>query len=636
MDNESILSLLTDFLLTEPSGDFHLAEDFYRLTRDNGLSENDITKIADIANSFDETGKLAIIYLSHLCREQIKETVVPVSAVISDSMALDRYRECLGIVNSEQVKGYRSELVGLLAGAINVLSKQKAIGEVTDIDAALDKALEAVFDGFPKLTFEVYANSGLPVGKLDYTVKSVQVCGSLAECLIRLEKSKDGIYICFITNPGTLDGWFGFFVKSNGNLFSYNERIDEVYAGQHSNMRNGRYVEDRKAYDLFPYDLCEFSKETDYKGYSTEFRMGENRDLFDDKNMELAIRTFLSIALIAQKHMGHKVSGETVVVNSLLPMNLAQLENKESKSTAIVSWQQSPIVSATANFPLPRFEVNKVVSGGYDKEFDGTDTGEYGVFSGINQDILDAYGDGFSINYSKVLASRSSQRLIGNGHCEQEFIGSPKRMRLQAYYEVRKQLARFVYHKITKEYADFGGKEGLLKWYRERLEERRKEIYALCIAAYNQTDGKEGCAYFGSPEKQENCCCEIFAHETPAMSILVGKAKYLHRMSLSEFKEGKAICPITGEKASWSFTFCFETYKQVQEFLKCELPKFCTGWRTNNLYNGNPILDVTDPVGDLVHPMSEMRAPFNFAVDLSKRGLKRLLKEKENHGQGRI
>ena len=209
-------------------------------------------------------------------------------------------------------------------------------------------------------------------------------------------------------------------------------------------------------------------------------------------------------------------------------------------------------------------------------------------------------------------------------------------MRLQAYYEVRKQLAQFVYRKITKEYADFGGKEGLLKWYRERLEERRKEIYALCAAAYNQTDGKEGRAYFGSPENQDNCCCEIFAHETPAMNILVGKSKYLHRMPLSEFKEGKAICPITGEKASWSFTFCFETYKQVQEFLKCELPKFCTGWRTNNLYNGNSILDVTDPIGNLVHPMSEMRAPFNFAVDLSKRGLKRLLKEKGNHGQGRI
>lgn len=628
MNNEAILNYLCEFLLNEPSGDFHLTEDFYRLIRDNGLSELDIKKIADMANSFDGTGKLAIIYLSHLCREQINDTIVPVSAVISDSAVLNKYRECLGIINSNEVKEYRAELVGLLAYTMGMLAKDKVIGESTDIDSALDKAIEAIFKEFPKLNFEVYANSGLPIEDVDSTVKSVQVCGSLAECLIRLEKSKDGIYICFIANPGTLDGWFGFFMKSNGNLFSYNERIDEVYAGQHSHMRNGRYVEGHKAYDLFPYDLCEFSEETDYKGYSTEFRIGENRSLFSNENLGLALRTFLSIALIMQKHKGHKISGEPVVVNSLLPMNLAQLEKEEVKSTALVSWQQSPIVSATANYPLPRFKDDKVISGEYDKEFDGTNTGDYGVFSGINQDIVDAYGDGFRADYSKVLASNSSKRLIGNGHCEQEFIGTPKRMRLQAYYEVRKQLARYIYTRMMKEFNRFGGKEGLLKWYRECLEERRKEIYALCAAAYNQTDGKEGSIKFGSPEKQDNCCSEIFACETPPMRILVGKSKYLHSISLSEFKEGKIICPITGEKASWSFTFCFETYKQVHEFLKCELPKFCTGWRTDKLYNGNSILDVTDPVGNLVHPMSEMRRPFNFAVDLSKRGLKKLIQGK--------
>ena len=200
-------------------------------------------------------------------------------------------------------------------------------------------------------------------------------------------------------------------------------------------------------------------------------------------------------------------------------------------------------------------------------------------------------------------------------------------MRLQAYFEVRKQLAFYVYRRITAEYNRFGGKEGLLNWYRERLEERREEIYRLCVSAYKRTDGKEGCVSFGTEEKQENCCNDIFATTTAPMTILVGKSKFIHSMSLSEYKDGKNICPITGEKASWSFYFCFENYKQVHEFLKCELPKFCTGWRTESLYNGNCILDVTDPVGNIVHPMSEMQVPFNFAVDLSKRGLKKLQNE---------
>lgn len=626
MSYETLLSTMSDFLLNEPSGDFDLREDGIRLVKNNGLDEYDIKRLADTANDFDRTGKLALIHLAALCRRQIANTVAPVSSFLSCTSTLDKYRRCLECVNSQDVKNCRAELVERLAAAIGSASSKKAIGSAADVDAVLEDALESVFDEFKKLKFETYTNSGLQVGTLGVTAKSVQVCGSLAECLIRLEKSNDGIYICFITNPGTLDGWFGFFVKSNGNLFSYNERIDEEYVGQHRGFRNGRYAEHGKAYGLFPYELCEFSEETDYKGYSKEVTIGENRSLFDGENLEMAVRTFLAIALIAQKHRGLKVSGETVVVDSLLPKNLAKLAGDDSGTKALVAWQQSQLVAATANFALPRFEDDKVVRGEYDKDFNGCEANK-GVFCGINQDILDAYGDGFRADYAKVLASGSSLRLIGDGDTQQEFVGTPERLRLRAYYEVRGQLAEYVWRRLNVEYEAFGGEEGVLKWYRERLEKRRDAIYRSCIDAYVKSNGgEERRVRYGDTLVQENSPSSAFASQTQPMTITVSRKNLWNKISLSKFVDRRYICAKTGAKASYFFGFSFHTYEQVRDFLKCPLPKFCTGWRSDYLYNGNSILDVTDPVGDMDHPMSGSKYLFDFTVALSKQAIRELLK----------
>ena len=626
MTYETLINTMQDFLLNEPSGDFQLLDDKIRLCKYNGLDEHDIKRIAEVANGFDRSGNLTLIYLASLCRRQIEDTVAPVTSLLCDVSTMDKYRKCLECVNSHEVKGCRAGLVDSLAIAISSVSAKKVLGRATDIDAALDGAIDDIFKEFEKLKFEVYAKSGHPVGTMNATAMSVQVCGSLAECLIRLEKSKDGIYICFISNPGTLDGWFGFFVKSNGNLFSYNERIDEAYAGQHCNMRNGRYAEYGKAYGLFPYELCEFSEETDYKGYSTEVKIGENCNLFDGKNLEMAVRVFLTMALISQKHNGQKVEGECVIVNSLLQMNLSKLEGEREKSKALVVWNGSPIVKATEKFAIPRFEDEKVVRGEYDGEFNGNE-GDCGVFCGNNQDILDAYGEGFHADYEKVLASGSSRRLLGDGQTEQEFIGSPHRMRLQAYYEVRKQLAKHVWKQMKGEYDAFGGAEGLEKWYRDRLAERMDTIYRYCIAVYNETNGNEGDVEFGVMKRQDNSPSSIFATQTQPMSVDINKKFRYAKISLSEFKDRSYRCAITGAKASFVFGFNFYSYTQVRDFLNCPLPKFCTGWLKDRPYNGNSILEVTDPVGELNHPISENEFPFNFTIALSKTAIKNLKKE---------
>ena len=613
--NNSMLKFLKD----EPS---------HSLRADHALYDYQIEKLVKFSNEFDSTGELTLVYLAAVCLRQIKSTVAPIMAMLLNSHSLEPYWRCMQNINSEVVKECRRNIVNRLAAIISSVSEQGLIGDANAIDEALDDAVEAIFDSFAHLRFEVYLNSGLPVEDFDHFSSSVQVSGSLAEMLLRLEKAPDGIYVGYVSNPG-LDGWFGFFCKSRGSMFSYNERIDEAYVGQHNNMRNGRYTDD-KAYELFPYELVKFSEERDYKGYSKEMDIEDQRQLLDTNNFGMFIRTILSMALISRRHIGSPVNGDAVIVNSLIASNLAKLKDADVSSTAIVKWEASPLVKASAAFETPVFDEGKVIRGEYNAEFNhgnGKSWRVSGWFNGTNQDIVDAYAEGFHIEQERLLSSNSSRRLIGDKQTEQEFIGSPERMRLNAYYEVRRQLAHYISRRMQDDLDKFGGLEGLEKWFAERLKERVDKVLSYCRktherignAAHDRVD-------FGESETQP--IDSGFRAVNHSVCVYFAKKPMYSRIWLSDMKDFDHICPITGAKANFFFKFEFSTYLQVQDFLGCELPKFCVGWRENKLYNGNPILDVTDPVGNIKSPLIGIycRNPFSFSIGLSKSGLNKLAK----------
>ena len=631
IDNKAkgtIAERLLQFLIDEPSGDFEVNED------GAAIDQFELEHIKEFSHNFDPTGELTLLYLVGRCRRQIEHTKVPVKAVLANPKLLDVYRVCQSDI-AEAAKT-SDLLTEKLSTAIGQMTGGKLIGSTAIETSGILDAVEMIFEEFPTLKFEIYANSGRPIGNIDTTSITVQSCGSLAECLLRLEKSPDGIYVGFIANPGTLDGWFGFFVKSNGNMFSYHERIDEEYIGQHGNMRNGRYT-DSKAYGLFPYELCEFSKERDYRGYSKEMKIGECLDLLNggESNFGLIVRMLLAMGLIAKRHLGQPLSGKTVLVNSLLPQNLAQLEHTpEAETTALVAWEGSSLVKATAALTPPRFELAEVLSGAYNREFDDDDGA---VFKDINQDMVDAYGNGFAIDEGKVLLSKSSQRLIGNGRVEQEFVGSPERLRRQAYYEVRHQLANHISNQMWHDFQEFGGDEGLHKWYVAELEKRKDKILSYCHQAYQKyQEWKNGAqnddctrytVKFGEEKLQENSPSELFAATTSPLSITINNKVRRHiNMPFEAYKYGEILCIVTAHKATMSFLFEFYDYLQVQEFLGEPLPKFCIGWRKEDLYSGNPILYMVDPINRLESPIAGDR--FNFSVGLSKSGLNLIAKGK--------
>lgn len=606
---------MLEFLRNEPSSS---------LRANCSMWDFEINHLVEFSNEFDNTGELTLIYLTSLCRKQIAGTMAPVEAMLSDSHVLEPYRQCKRNIDSEIVKESRDSIVSRLAAIISSVSEQGLIGDTRAIDESLEDATKAIFNSFSKLRFEVYLNSGRPIGDFSHFSSSVQVSGSLAEMLLRLEKAPDGIYVGYVTNPG-LDGWFGFFCKSCGNMFSYHERIDEAYVGQHNHMRNGRYA-DEKAYELFPYELVKFSDERDYKGYSLSMDIDDRRQLLDVKNFAMFVRTILSMALISQKHIGSLVHGEPVVVDSLMASNLARLNDASADTSAIVKWEGSPLVKASAAFTVPVFDEKKVLSGEYNAEFnhgDGKRYHECGWFEGVNQDIVDAYGVGFHIDQERICASNSSRRLIGDKETEQEFVGTRQRMRLNSYYEVRKQLAEYILKQMRQDFDKFGGLEALEKWLKERVEGKLNKVLSYCMEAY---DKNKGVMYdyveFGEGEVQADDSA-FKAVNRPFCVSLNSKPMY-SRIWLSKIESyNHVICPITGAKASFFFKFTFSTYLQVQNFLECDLPKFCIGWRENALYNGNSILNVTDPVGNIRTPINR-NDPFSFSIGLSKSGLNKL------------
>ena len=628
MTIEHAIDVMQKFMLDEPSKGY--------LVNGNEVTYTnfDLERMAEFANEFDETNELTLVYLAAVCRWQIEHTTCPVADVLKPNRHVEKYRKCLECATSDLVEETRSTLAKKAALVLGSASGKKMLGDEKAVYDILDDAIGTLFDEFHKLKFEVYSRSGLPVGALATTSLSVQRCGSLAELLMRLEKSRDGIYIGYVSIPGTPDGWFGFFVKSNGNMFSYNERVDEEYVGQNGMHRNGRYAERAHAYGLFPYELCEFSEERDYKGYAKSCELGDDTSIVGDGvPPEVALRTFLAMGVIAQKHGSRKVEGEPVLVDSMLPQNLALLDG--TADGALVKWSESPLVEAMSKAAAPEFDVGKLLRGDYDAEFD-----EDGYFRGVNQDMVDAYGAGFVPDRKKIFVSDSSRRLLGDAEVHQEFVGDSKRFRLRAYQETRRQLAWHIWKQMKAEYDAFGGKDGLMKWYRETLLAKKDLILSYCADAMSRIEGKEGSAEYGKyyrqklkrPQGNET----LFANDDRKWSILKNNHDMFSDIRLIDghWKESKSF--LSENKAKVFFKFNFLNSEQVADFLGCDLPKFCTGWHENLPYNGNSILDVTDPVGEIESPLHKDHVGFDFVVGFTAGEAKALCKDnKESAKRGK-
>ncbi|MBP5459308.1 MAG: hypothetical protein J6Y62_04005 [Clostridia bacterium] len=551
---------------------------------------------------------LALLYMAGFVRDKLGTETVAVGEVLENPDVLIPWRKLKGL--SEEAAPWEDALIRSFGSALSDIGGVRMIG---DIKNALPRAAEELVDGLNKLKFEAYSVSGSPMSPPDKFSPGVLRFGSLAECLLTLEKSPDLGAVCRIGEG--IETWFGYFFKSGRDIFSMNDRTIEQYKGQYDRPRNDRHITCVRAYGLFPY--------------------GGGLD-----SPAECLKACAGLWLASRKHAGETLKNP-VVTDALLARNTARLSQG-----ALVKYQGSSLMKKDVDVS---FDHDKFMSGGYDREFSGQ-----GVFDGWSQWLVDMYGEGFQYEDKDLLVSDSSRLLIGEqGH---EFIADESRMRAEAYYELRKRLADHIQNKLYREYQDFGGSAGMDKWFSGKLAENKDEIWARMVPdmlkAYedmlkNIEENRT------APTGDRLCPKEVTGSKRgDGYLCLARQIRGSWRGTPGSFKTpwdkltniehmrhgdiGEWACAATGVKASLCFRFTFDTVAAVERFLGCGLPRFCKCWKRDYWHDhGNPLSDMSDPVARVESPLEGIPDPpwgkkdgywFIVNVHLSKSGINAMKK----------
>lgn len=593
-----------------------------------------------IIEDYDESGFLAVMTAKRLFDRMLKDSRITLFDAITDKDEMLKHKEMYDLFYSEEVnkaeEGYISNIKALIGKITGNLLEDKELTETFP-----DKVLgytDAVIQSIDKCKLDVYQKSENAALEVTNFSTGIHVFPSLGECVLTLSDAPDGMYLCFIDIEKSADSYFGFFVKSNGNLFSINDRIDEAFKGQHGNARNGRWAEN-KADGIFPYDFIFEYGGHDYKGYASTYTIDENNLSVFKLQEDAYLPILVAMILIAKKYKDADFSEkEELYIDSLLKVNEGRL-NKDANELMVLS--KNEIVRHTNSINLD-FDYNAIMDGSALDEFKYTDrfgaernhisAGNYG------QIFVDLYGDGFEIEPTLL----STQKLIGTGKdiVVPEFVGSAERFRAQAYMEIRKQLAEYIREKMHEEYQNFGGIEAVQEWFIGEIREHLPEIKKMCVERYvNIKTGKEKniLGHWRPSECDKQYYISVLEDEKHMPSSLeYDKYSMVNRY---DWYEDKSYDMDTGAVCSMYFIFRPLSYIGLENLFG-NVPKIVKGWtESSRRSSGNPILYMTDAVERINTPFDyyesqgsqypEYRCAytkFAFAIGFSKRGFKALCK----------
>lgn len=586
---------------------------------------------------YDPSGELAVLYIQRRFESILKDFQFKAIDVISNPEGLNHHIEMWRLLHCAEMNDFRDVVLDALNELVCKVVPAKLIGcrDLNSEKEVLLDAIEAVVEELDNCNVDLFLRGG-PVGQIRYFSPKLHVFDRLSECLLALEQAPDGMYLCFVRNGGTADGFFGFYIRSNGNLFSINEQIKEAFPGEHSGRRNNRWAEDKK-YALFPYRAVIDFEGSDYKGYATRHTFKDD-DLEDNKLalFRLDANAYTPI-LIAMMLLARRYSGSTMddlplmFVDSLLPMNLALEAPTE---TALMELQNSSLVAAGKTFSFPMTD-SGILHSDYAADLRQSPNvkgrwKEFGCFDTEENIFVKLWGEGFQYDPSKI--------LVANQHIEAfhkalpatdlavtppaphpEFVATERGMRVLAYSQARIQLAEYIREQIYKEFQSFGGTGAVTKWWNTTLIQSKTKIFSMCADAYRYYM-ENNTRYSEAQLKEEPCC---FTFNAPNNIEL-----YLNHHYRYSFREGTrrqypfnpftstggySLCPITGNKASHYFYFPIYNWTEMAAICGEEnIPKLLMGYnRNSHRPNGNDLLNVTDAVTGVGTPFEEYECLVN-------------------------
>lgn len=593
-------------------------------------------KIQSIIDNYDESGFIAVLTVKALFNAMLKDSRVKLYDVLTKESEFNKHKEMYQLFYSEEfIKAEKAYFNNIKKLALKLIGKE-VIGDFDD-DSFEEKIFEltdVVVSTLDKCRTEFYQKGGKLKEVTNFST-SIHVFPTLAECLLSLQKGSDGIYLCYIDAGHTADGYFGYFVRNNGNIFSFNERIDEAFKGQHTNARNGRWAEGKND-DIFPYDFIFSYENYDYKGYSHTYNIDENKLNLINMEEDAYLPLLVAMIFLAKKITNINPDDyETIYLDSLLHVNLSNLSSEKNE---IIALNQNELVISNNKIDLD-FSHESIMSGEALHEFDGLLYGHNIICSqNAGQIFVDLYGDGFQYNPNLVF---STQRMLSTGKYEYvpEFVGSKERMRAQAYCEIRQQLADYIKVKMHEEFDNFGGSEAVEKWFSQAILNHLDTIKKLAVNYYVAlAEGKAS---------------NLNGHQTPLecddkyhISYIQGKSvpytytyhyQGMHYVNDWDKASDKVYDMDNGAVCSMFFVFRPLDYTGLEALLG-EVPKIIKGWtKDGRRASGNSLLDMTDAVEEINTPFEyytsveeydgKTARGFNFAIGFSKRGFKATCKK---------
>ena len=593
-------------------------------------------KITQVCDEFDPSGTLAALYAKRVYMNVISNSQVKLLEMLSDEAGYLEEKQMYDLMTGAEVAEMEKAYLDGLNDTIQKMTGKSMLGE-RDLEKekeVLYAAVELVVDNLGKCHEEVYVNSGKPVQQPETISTKIHVFNYVSECVLRLQAlAKDGVYLCYISNNGTADGYFAIMVKSNGNIFSVNDRVREAYIGQHTHSRNGRWAEGHK--DIFPYDhAVEFSKH-DYLGYASIYSINESNLDMRDMEASVFIPILLSILCVIKSRVGKTLEpAKQVYMNTLLKGNLTA---SGDAGTALITLDKTGLIDTTNKALEFHFDRDKFLNGEYDEKFTHYPKRDC---KSISQLYVDKFGQDFEIPEKQLSVFTGSYLTSGKpeDNPNAEFVGSLEDMERQAYYEARVALAKHIEEKMKASLEAAGGEKALQQWFIDNMTANMHNLYPAIARMFER-------GLMFEQEHMDNNARQAVLDTLPRWErhiIWYGgeMSDYQCRPNYNsyDYKTGKYSCPITGSREiKYIAGFRAYDWTDIEAFTGQKIPDYLQYWVSDfyhdrtpgptdyTRYEGNPLLDAVDAV-DFVKPFDDRYTKFDFYIGFSRSGFKKLLK----------
>lgn len=408
-----------------------------------------------------------------------------------------------------------------------------------------------------------------------------------------------------------------------------------------------------KCFHIFPYEQVMQFEGEDYKGYPKYLKCTTIGLDIREINAEYQYRIIIVATLLISRYGGFSDHLDQPVqyIHSLVSLcnDLPALEATNSSTslavmnnTQLINLNESAILSTYTELIThlsDAFTSANVKSGELAEKFNSMRSACY---TSVNQDLVEAFGQGFEIDPTNVLRYDTKLLITSNDSealdiCTSEYVGTTDRIELEMYRQYRQQLADYIQEEMDKCYQEAGGLGKIRAWYKGLLYSQFDKLVKLAVSYYHEiaSGQRKNSPYMwsGIPISQE-IVAGYTVHEIADWS------RSGHEFVLNPEKGSTGMlshrCPISGCNATIWMQIQPCTLSNLITIVgeDVELPKILTGWRntsSNNggVYTGNHILSSCDPVSLVRHPLIDGLAPFDFSftIGLSKKGINKMMKE---------